>query len=153
MGRSAEFSECHRYRYSLHRVWSPKQSRVLIIGLNPSTADHEHDDPTIRRCIKFAQNWGHGGLCMANLFAYRSTNPAVLKSVDDPVGPDNDEWLKRLADECALVVAAWGNEGAYLDRSTEVREMLGPLSVLKINRSGEPAHPLYLKSDLQPMAW
>lgn len=153
MERSAKFSDCLGYRYSLQRVWSPNQRRVLIIGLNPSTADHQQDDPTIRRCIKFAQEWGYGELYMGNLFAYRSTDPAMLKVVEDPVGPANDEWLARLAERSDLVVAAWGNEGAYLNRSSQVREMLGPMSVLKLNQSGEPAHPLYLRANLQPKPW
>lgn len=153
MERAAHFSDCHRYRYSLQRVWAPKQRHVLIIGLNPSTADHQQDDPTIRRCIMFAQRWGYGGLTMANLFAYRSTDPGALKLVGDPVGPANNDWLQRLAQQSDLIVAAWGNDGAYLNRSSEVREMLGPLTVLKLNQSGEPAHPLYLKADLQPIPW
>ncbi len=88
---------------------------------------------------------------MANLFAYRATDPAHMKAAKDPIGPENNKWLKKLAHDADLVVAAWGNDGAYLGRSTEVREMLPQLSCLRLNKSGEPAHPLYQAAALKPM--
>ncbi len=151
--REATFSSCQRYRYSLLREWSATQSKVLFVGLNPSTADAELDDPTIRRCIGFAKAWGFGGLYMGNLFAFRSTDPKGLLTASDPVGPDNDAVLLQLAQAAGLVVAAWGNHGAWMDRAGQVKSLFGPLSILKLNRSGQPAHPLYLKGDLRPMPW
>ena len=79
MERRANFSRCRQYRYALWRQWGASADFVLIVGLNPSTADHRRDDPTIRRCIGFARDWGYSGLCVANLFAYRATYPAQLK--------------------------------------------------------------------------
>ena len=93
MLRSAAFSPCRRYRYCLSRVWNPKLPSVMFVGLNPSTADEQEDDPTVRRCIGFARNWNFGGLILVNLFAYRSTDPADLLRVDDPVGPGNDKHI------------------------------------------------------------
>lgn len=153
MKREATFSTCQQYRYSLLREWSATQSKVLFVGLNPSTADAELDDPTIRRCIGFAKAWGFGGLSMGNLFAYRSTDPKGLLAASDPVGPDNDSALLQLAQAASLVVAAWGNHGALMNRAEQVKSLCGQLSILKLNRSGQPAHPLYLKSDLRPMPW
>lgn len=153
MKREATFSSCQRYRYSLLREWSATQSKVLFVGLNPSTADAELDDPTIRRCIGFAKAWGFGGLYMGNLFAYRSTDPKGLLATSDAIGPDNDTVLLQLTQAASLVVAAWGNDGTLMDRAEQVKSLCGPLSILKLNRSGQPAHPLYLKGDLRPMPW
>ena len=75
MERGADISPCGRYRYSLWRKWGPGAT-CMFVGLNPSTADETADDPTIRRCMAFARDWGYGALCMANLFAYRATDPA-----------------------------------------------------------------------------
>lgn len=149
--RSATFSPCRRYRYALWRTWDAARPGVLFIGLNPSTADEVADDPTIRRCMGYARSWGYGGVCVANLFAWRATKPADLRAAEDPVGADNDAWLARLADGASLVVAAWGNHGAWLGRSREVAEMLPDLHCLQRNRSGEPTHPLYLRRGLRPM--
>jgi len=88
---------------------------------------------------------------MANLFAFRATEPSEMKSQSDPIGVDNDEWLAKLAKDAGVIVAAWGNDGSYLNRSNEVKNMLSNLHYLKINKSGEPAHPLYLKADLKPV--
>lgn len=143
MKSDAKFSECRQYRYALWRLWDESKPYVMFVGLNPSTADETTDDPTINRCIDFAKSWGYGGLCMTNLFAYRSTDPANLRTTQDPIGPDNDNWLKELAKNAGVVVAAWGNDGAYLGRSKEVTSTIKNLKCLKINKTGEPAHPLY----------
>jgi hypothetical protein len=147
---SAVLSPCTTYRYSLTRRWSTGQGAVVFIGLNPSTADATQDDPTIRKCIVFAKRWGYAELRMVNLFAFRSTDPSGLLDHADPVGPDNDAHLLAAARSAALVVASWGNHGSLLDRSRSVRAMLPDLHGLRINKSGEPAHPLYLPGRLKP---
>jgi hypothetical protein len=125
----------------------------MFVGLNPSTADENTDDPTLTRCINFAKSWGFGGVCMANLFAFRATQPKDMKSAKNPIGPKNNQWLQQLANEAGLVVAAWGNDGSYLNRSGQIRELLPEMHCLKLNKSGEPAHPLYQKADLRPVQW
>jgi hypothetical protein len=80
----------------------------MFVGLNPSTADETSDDPTIRRCIAFAKSWGYSALCMTNLFAYRATDPKIMKKAQYPVGPDNDDYLKMLSAGAGVVIAAWG---------------------------------------------
>ena len=150
----ANFSRCRRYRYTLWRRWDPEGPLVMIIGLNPSTADARQDDPTIRRCIGFARDWGYGGLVVTNLFAFRATYPADLKAAADPVGPRNDAWIRRMAGQVEIIVAAWGNDGLWLDRSERVQKMLaGRLHCLRLNAGGEPAHPLYLPAGLNPFVW
>ena len=125
----------------------------MFIGLNPSTADETEDDPTILRCINFAKSWGYGGLCMANLFAYRATQPEDMKKASDPIGDKNNETLILLAQKAGVIIGAWGNDGVFLNRSEEIRSLIPEINVLKVNKSGEPAHPLYLKSTLTPIEW
>lgn len=143
------------YRYSLWREWHPTKPRVAFCMLNPSTADEELNDNTIRRCIGFAQSWGYGGLRVVNLFALRSTDPAGLKLVADPVGPDNDQAILDAARDCEFVVAAWGFHGAYKGRGEQVRKLLPAASVraLAFTDDGFPRHPLYLKANLKPVRW
>ncbi len=147
---TAALSDCRRYRYALWRTWDESLPRVMFIGLNPSTADETMDDPTLRRTMDFARRWGYGGVGNGNLFAYRATDPKAMMGAADPVGPDNDAWLQRLAAEAGLVVAAWGNDGGFQERSAAVRAMLPELHCLKVNASGEPAHPLYQRADTVP---
>ncbi len=154
MKSGAHFSRCRTFRYALWREWEADGPKVMMIGLNPSTADAIRNDPTIRRCIGFARSWGFGGVWVLNLFAFRATYPSALKAAADPVGPRNDEWIRRVARRVDSVVAVWGNDGAFLGRSTRVREMLGDrLEAIRLNAGGEPAHPLYLPRGLKPVRW
>ena len=149
MKNTAKLSECRKYRYALWRTWDSSKPFVMFVGLNPSTADETNDDPTLIRCMNFAKSWGYGGVCMANLFAFRATDPSVMKVSKDPVGPENNKWLKSLAEDAGIVVAAWGNDGTFLGRSKLVIEQLPGMHCLKLNKSGEPAHPLYQAAKLQ----
>lgn len=149
---SAVFSPCGIYRYTLERdVGSLVSSgRVLFVMLNPSTADASTDDPTIRRCISFARRWGYGHLSVANLYAYRATDPAGLDRAADPVGPENDFWIGQLADSADAVVVAWGhNVGPIADRAERVLRVLGDdVDALALTGTGQPRHPLYVKGDV-----
>jgi hypothetical protein len=154
-GYPCAFSPDRVYRYVLWRVWANHASPryCAFIGLNPSTADETTDDPTIRRCIGFAKAWGYDALAMLNLFAYRATYPADMKAESDPVGDDNDVWLARIAAEAGVVIAAWGNHGAHLNRAAAVRVLLPNLHCLRLTKAGQPEHPLYLPAALEPMDW
>ena len=147
--KNATFSSCRTYRYSLSRIWDKKKKYVLFIGLNPSTADEEADDPTVRRCVNYAKNWGYGGFMMVNLFAYRTTLSSNLTTVKYPVGIDNDKYIVTLSKKADINVAAWGNNGNLYSRDKQVLSLVPSLMCLKINRSGQPAHPLYLKKGLK----
>ena len=149
VNKNATFSDCRKYRYALSRTWNGKKKTILFIGLNPSTANEKIDDPTIRRCINYAQNWGYGSLLMVNLFAYRATLPSELKNVKNPIGNDNDLHILELSKKADIAVAAWGNEGFLLNRDKVVKKLIPNLMCLKINKSGQPAHPLYQKKDLK----
>ena len=121
--------------------------------LNPSTADEWTDDPTIRRCIQFARTWGFGSLAVGNLFAYRTTSPGEICASSDPVGSENDRWLRLLDEESSLTVAAWGNHGRLLGRSSAVSSKLPGLHVLGLTVLGEPRHPLYVRSRVMLRPW
>lgn len=151
MKADAKLSSCRNYRYALWRTWDDTKPYAMIIGLNPSTADETQGDPTLTRCINFAKSWGYGGVCMANLFAYRATIPNDMKAAKNPIGLENDVWLAQLSEDAGIVVAAWGNDGSHLDRSSVVKATLPNLHCIKMNKSGEPAHPLYLKASLIPV--
>ena len=142
-----------QYRYSLWRIWDRDLPTVMFIGLNPSTADGRLDDPTLVRCIGFARDWGYGGVYTANLFAFRATDPADMKAAKAPIGRDNDRVIADLAALADRVIAAWGNDGAWMDRAEAVRALVPELHYLKMNRSGQPAHPLYLPKGLKPKPW
>ena len=103
MIEDAKISDCGQYRYMLKRIWEQGKPLVLFICLNPSTADVEQDDPTVRKCISLARDLGYGGLIMANLFAFRATKPKDLKSARNPVGPENDAWLRKLRKQASVV--------------------------------------------------
>jgi len=148
--RTAHFSPCRRYRYSLVRIWEPSRPLCQFIGLNPSTADETTDDPTVRRCIRYAGDWGYGGLIMSNIFAYRSTDPRGMKEQADPVGPETDRWLIEDHERAAITVFAWGCHGTHRERCIEVAKLIPSGMALKVTKAGHPQHPLYLRADLKP---
>lgn len=145
MDRGATFSDCRAYRYVLWRIWSEDSPYLNVIGLNPSTADETVDDPTIRRCIGFARDWGFGGLVMTNLFAFRSTDPKGLTTVADPVGPKNDGFLDYWA-ASGTPLAAWGAHPLAQQRAADVMRFIGDFEVecLGLTKGGAPRHPLYV---------
>lgn len=146
----AVFSDDRVYRYTLTRAWNPALPTAMFIGLNPSTADENRLDRTLRRVIDFVTREGCGALVMANLFAFRSKDPHQMKRAPDPIGPQNDAWLARLLASSELVVCGWGIHGAFRQRSTDVRMLLRSASskarCLGLTATGEPLHPLYLKA-------
>lgn len=148
---SAILSDDGSYRYRLTRVWGDGPLLTWVM-LNPSTADAELDDPTIRRCRSFTQRGKFGGFQVLNLFAYRSTDPSALTKVRDPVGPQNDEMFEKYASP--YVCVAWGTKGTP-ERVTRVVELLGDREVrsLGTTKDGHPRHPLYVKGDQPFVPW
>lgn len=170
--KGAVLSPCGTYRYHLwRRVGGPRpgahgqslmpgdgaSGRVAFVMLNPSTADANVDDPTIRKCVGYARRWGFEWLDVVNLFALRATDPRELKLCKsrDAIGPDNDEHLLRVCTAASLVVCAWSNQGRLYNRDLRVRRLLGSVKLhrLKGNQDGSPSHPLYLRGDLTPTEW
>ena len=152
MEKTAEFSSDRKYRYVLRRIWNRKKGHVLFVCLNPSTADENVDDPTIRRCIRFAESWGLGGMVMVNLFAYRATNPKEMLAHSDPVGTSNVLYWEREHKAANVTIAAWGVHGAHMRMDKEfMRYVGGNVHCLALTKTGHPRHPLYLKKGLEPI--
>jgi hypothetical protein len=146
--RECIFSPDRRYRYTLWRnACLSGTGYCAFIGLNPSTADETTDDPTIRRCTRFARDWGYRYLLMTNLFGFRATRPVDMFREIDPVGPENDEILAGLLNdpECLAIIAAWGVHGTHRDRDQWALRLFGSnLGCLGTTKEGQPRHPLYV---------
>lgn len=162
----ATFTPDRRYRYDLVRYWgsrwsddpawrnpidSPQAAIVAFIGLNPSTADAEKNDPTVKRCMRWAHEWGFHGFVMLNLFAYRATDPSEMLSCRFPIGAENDDIVRHWCFTAHRIVACWGAHGSHRSRSDEVRAMLKRLDRAACcfgnTSAGEPKHPLYLPQE------
>lgn len=148
--RDARISDCGRYRYLLRRTWDHGKPRTLIVMLNPSTADAEIDDATIRSCIRLSKGLGYGSFEVVNLFAFRATDPAELQRADDPVGPQNDDVIEAAIGRCDIAICAWGAHPMSGNRSGSVRALIRSyrpaVFCLGTTKSGAPKHPLYIKS-------
>ncbi|WP_439150031.1 DUF1643 domain-containing protein [Sulfitobacter sp.] len=154
---TAVYSDCETYRYSLTRVWETSGKRLLFVMLNPSKATEVDNDPTVERCERRARALGFGAFQVTNIFAFRETNPKLMRQADDPVGPDNDQILREGVAWADVVIAAWGTHGAHLGRGTEVAQFLrrldAPLHHLGLSIAGHPKHPLYISYSRQPEVW
>ncbi|MEM0980415.1 MAG: DUF1643 domain-containing protein [Cyanobacteria bacterium P01_H01_bin.58] len=155
--RCAQFDDTGWYRYRLTRRWDDTQPELAFVMLNPSYANHREDDPTLRRCIRLAQQWQYGSLVVVNLFAYCTAYPAVLKTVDEPVGKENDRFILQACQTAKHILLAWGNGGSLHNRDHDVLQLLAPyrdrLRCLAVNRTGQPRHPLYVPRDTQLCSW
>jgi len=150
MIKSACISPDNQYRYKLLRSWNENKPTIMFVMLNPSTADSEKDDPTIRRVINFTKSWGYGGVHVVNLYAFRSTDPKGLKHIEDPIGQDNIFHIKTLIGLVEKVIYAWGNnekEPKWLCELVHTPYCIG------VSKKGIPKHPLYLKKELQPILY
>jgi hypothetical protein len=152
----AVYSDCERYRYLLTRVWAPGP-RALFVMLNPSTATEEQNDPTVERCERRARALGFGAFRVTNIFAFRATDPRVMRAEANPVGSENDVAILNSLPWADAIVCAWGNHGLHLNRGKAVEEMLrqagATLSHLGLTGQGQPRHPLYVGYDQKPVPW
>lgn len=155
--KAAVISPCGRYRYLLRRVWDHDRPRALFVMLNPSTADAEIDDQTIRSCTRLGKACGHGSFEVANLYGWRATNPDELSTVDDPIGPDNDRIADAAINRCDLVICAWGAHpisGRRNRRMWELTNYRVPAAFcFGKTKAGYPKHPLYIKTGTPLVAY
>jgi hypothetical protein len=152
----AVYSDCERYRYLLTRRWGPGR-KALFVMLNPSTATEMQNDPTVERCERRARALGCGAFRVTNIFAFRATDPKVMRAEVDPVGPANDAAILESLSWADMVLCAWGNHGLHLNRGADVAALLRkarvPLWHLGLTGQGQPRHPLYVGYDQQPQPW
>jgi hypothetical protein len=152
MIKGAELSECGRYRFKLWRIWDQEKPKVLFIMHNPSTADANEDDPTIRRCIGFAKSWGYGGFYVGNISPYRATDPVIFKKSEEARAevPANWSHYFEMIYLCQLHVVAYGVPQVPVPKYMEQKG--NPMwHCLKLTKDGHPCHPLYLPSSLKPI--
>lgn len=155
----AHFSECELYRHYLIRTWNDYQPAALFIGMNPSTASANIDDPTIRAEMDFCRRWGYGRLYMANVMDYRATNPAaLLLPAVRPRSANNLLHIQALAAKADKIVVAHGalhkRLQRYGDETTQLLRLAGhQLFCLGLTKSGQPTHPLYIPRDREPIAF
>ncbi len=159
--KSANISRDGLYRYELTRRWGEQEDDLLpFVMLNPSDADAEKDDPTIRRCMAFARREGAGGIIVANLFAWRTPHSDELRQAGDPFGKDNRKAIEAIAarsiENGIPIVCAWGCRGALHaadETAIDIMRGVGPGATMKClgkTKAGHPRHPLYLRRD-QPL--
>lgn len=163
----AEFSHCRTWRYRLWRTWNPGGFPLVMLMLNPSTADEDKNDPTVERCERRARARDFGGLIVLNIFAFRATDPRVMKAAPDPVGPDNDAHIRQAFTLSTLaraggltgptICAGWGVHGAHLGRDRQVQALATEAGVqlhcLGVTKDGQPGHPLYIGYDAPFLPW
>lgn len=148
-----------RYRYRLIRTWDKAKPHAMFIMMNPSTADAKVDDRSVAKCGRFARAWGYGGIYVGNTFAYRTTDKKGLRTIADPIGPENDKHLIAMAKLAGIVIFAYGKPGrrSLQDRGPLLAKILAGKGVkphvLKLSGDGTPCHPLYLSKTLKPVVW
>jgi hypothetical protein len=174
---AAVFSPCGGYRWWLQRTWEPQRPTLVFVGLNPSCADGQRDDPTLRRLVAYGRRWGFGRLEVVNLFGAVATRAAALKQLADPVGSDNDAWIRRCLGRSgpwcseaiparesggaepvepagALLWLGWGNGGAWRGRDRALLALVAECTVIPFalccTSSGQPRHPLYCPAAMTP---
>jgi hypothetical protein len=156
--RGAHLSDCGTYRYRLWREWNASRPTLAFLMLNPSTADHLVDDPTVTRCFARAVANNFGRLEVANLFPLRATNPDELLTHPDPLGPRNaaNGAILDMVDRASMVICAWGSHKAVSTRAPDVLHLLRitgmdrKLFHLGMNLDGSPKHPLYIAASARP---
>lgn len=165
MRKAAHLSPCGRYRHVLTRVWDDHLPLVAFCGLNPSTADATHDDPTMRREIAFARRWGYGGLVKVNAYDWRATQPKSLASAarrgEPVVSSHNELWLELAVDWTERLVCCWGTHvdriHGYQERQAQLLRTLQRVGcaphILRLTSRGYPEHTLYLPGELEPQPW
>ena len=146
------FTDDRQHRYVLRRTWENKE-HLCFIGLNPSVANEVQNDNTVRRVIRYAKDWGFGGLTVLNLFGLVSTDPKGLKSIENPAGAENDYYIRNTMKKHSTIFCGWGNHGKDRNRDSEVIKIITEAGrvpkCLAVNKTGTPKHPLYLKKDLK----
>lgn len=152
---TAVYSDCEKYRYSLTRVWDDAGRRAFFIMLNPSTATEVQNDPTVERCERRARALGFGGFRVANIFAWRDTDPRKMRKAADPIGPENDATILEGCAWADQIICAWGTHGAHLNRGPDVAKLLHGQNLfhLGLSKDGHPKHPLYISYSVQPEPW
>lgn len=165
---TADIDPSERYRYLLTRIWGRERSVCAFIGLSPSSYEDDavNNNATVRRCMRYAFDWGYGGLWALNLYAHRSDTGWFA---EEPIGTRNDMYLARFCQKAGIVVAAWGKiidsygagsakfrraQNRTRRRIEHVSAMIRrPIFCLGLASGGDPRHPLYMPRSAKPILW
>jgi hypothetical protein len=150
MIKRTHISEDGKYRYTLYREWDESKPTILFIMLNPSTADDKEDDQTMKRVIDYSKLWGYGSVHVGNLNAYRSKDPKILKTIEDPEGKENITHVKSLVERVEKVIYAWGNAGK---EPKWLSDIVPTPYCIYTTKDGNPRHPSRSKIVLQPVVY
>lgn len=157
MKSEAGLSSDSKYRWWLFRCWKIRLPLIIWIMMNPSTADHKKNDPTILKVIRYSKRWGYGAVLVLNIYAFRSSKPENLpQELSAAVGKSNDWWIKTMfrfaARKSIPVICAWGVK--HKERGCQVRVLADEaglrLMCLELALNAEPKHPRFLSEDLHP---
>lgn len=150
--KQAEISDDQLYRFLLTREWDSNKGKVMWIMLNPSTADAMNDDPTIKKCVSYADKWGYGSIAVVNTNPFRSPNPKEMRGHSLPVDVwvQNHAVIERESANADMIVAGWGNDAEFEALKFFVNRFGNRLFALQVNNTAHPAHPLYLNGSLEP---
>lgn len=146
MRKKAFFSDCGKYRYQLYRIWDEALPLAMCVGLNPSTANSDDNDPTIERLIALLKGNGYGGFHMMNLYGLISSNPEDLRKHSNPVG-ENYKWVYPIRDLCDSVIFCWGNFKQAQHFGKKLIAKYPEALCFGVNANGSPKHPLYLRAN------
>lgn len=152
----AIFSLDNKERYFLSREFKKEGRNISFLMLNPSTADAGKLDPTVTRCMEYGKNWGFDRVCIVNIYPIIGSDPMIL------IKKKGDRELNRLFIEYSLkfsekIICAWGSHREVNFEKENLSDILfnnnKKLYSLGYNYDGNPKHPLYLKSNLEPIKY
>jgi len=165
-GATALFSRDDLHRYTL--TWPVPDCRgirrLVACGLNPSTANAFQTDPTVRRDIGFAQDWGMAWLVKVNAYAWRDTDPYAMwraeKAGRNIVGEHNDDAIRcaltQMKRDGGIALACWGNH-VKQTRALQLVRIAAEIGVewqcVGVNQNGSPRHTLYVRGDSTYRPW
>lgn len=141
--REAEWSSNGKRRFKLGRFWSD-QPICTVVGLNPSTANEENDDPTCKRLISLLSRQGYGGYWLVNLITNATPNPLKLNKSGRRLSARNKQAVETAVAQSENVVLAWGAHGVKYNHRLKVYEMVSEPLCFGVTKDGEPRHPLYI---------
>eukprot|EP01084_Bolivina_argentea_P270830 460612_1 len=149
--RGAIFSQDSQYRYALHRIWDDSKKKVMFIGFNPSTADGQIDDATVKKLIKYCKLWDYGGLYICNLFAFVAKNPLDIDECEHPIGSSNDYYLQKYSVKSDKIIVMWGRQGAFYNNRIQnvLKIFTMRIYCFKLTKNKQPYQPLYLPLNTQ----
>ncbi|MBL0721232.1 MAG: DUF1643 domain-containing protein [Sulfurovum sp.] len=153
MVNQALFSNKKDYRYMLSRIWDTEKPTLGIIGLKPLIGDAINSDLDINHQVRVAKALGYGSLYSVNIFSFIEKDGVTIYDTDDPIGINNDRYLRRYLSRCKIIICAWGNEGGYRERSTYIKKLSLDLYYLKLNKTGEPAHISHISGNFTPISF